>query len=435
MHTSLSQKRIFHAEQFFPNSYKLYLLLYSTDCHNDVSFDPIRLKSCIDTIVNRHPMLQSSFHHKDGILYATLHPASSNELVVLNSDNHLLTLSTLSSLFEQESFSLSKGPFLFKSYLVKSPTHSDILFIIFHHIIFDGWSSSVFKNELIQLYNKLPLPPLEYTYQDFCVYEQQYLLSSKFQSSLHWWNQQCLSHFTQDLPYKSLIPSSLSSKVYTQIIQDHTIICKWNSWIKHYKMSTLNLFHAVWSLLVLFITGQSKSLIGTVTAGRPNLKTERLIGMFANTILCYYPLSLDQTFQDFIVSCKKFFFQVLGHSHVPYDYISQKSPQVMITSTSSFSSHPSLPMTTIPAKFDLLITADMKQDLSSKDCLHLSWIYREGLFDLHTIQSFATYIEQIITHSESTNMLSHLKEKLNICSNYRNDSNMNGFNDIQTLVN
>ena len=55
------------------------------------------------------------------------------------------------------------------------------------------------------------------------------------------------------------------------------------------------------------ITRQTKCAIGGVTSGRPNLKYEKLIGMFVNTVMYKYELNEVEIFDDFAKSCKNDF--------------------------------------------------------------------------------------------------------------------------------
>ena len=56
-----------------------------------------------------------------------------------------------------------------------------------HHIVADGWSRGVIRNELAALYAGEPLSPLATTYLDIVAEERRRLSSARTHEHVRWW--------------------------------------------------------------------------------------------------------------------------------------------------------------------------------------------------------------------------------------------------------
>src|SRR5438128_1643936 len=80
----------------------------------------------------------------------------------------------------RQPFELARGP-LMRARLFRLDTTEHVLFTVMHHIISDGWSNTVFANEMLALYPALaagrpsPLPPLPVQYADYAIWQRQWL--------------------------------------------------------------------------------------------------------------------------------------------------------------------------------------------------------------------------------------------------------------------
>ena len=146
---------------------------------------------------------------------------------------------------------------------------------------------------------------------------------------------------------------------------------------------------------------------------RPNLKTEKLIGMFVNTIAYPYTIEPKITFDEFIKQGRKLFYQVITHSQVPYEYISSGNPQIMTTtsleqslSSSSGSSSSRLSSKRVASKFDLSVSVEVTEAIS------IQWIYREGMFREDTIQRIGNVFEKVLRLVDLNSRLKETKESI-----------------------
>lgn len=84
-------------------------------------------------------------------------------------------------------------PPLLRASLLKLSNTTHILLLVFHHLMIDGWSVSIFFRELLALYDQsvgqsdLSLPPVQFHFTDFARWQRDQLLSGAFDDALRYW--------------------------------------------------------------------------------------------------------------------------------------------------------------------------------------------------------------------------------------------------------
>jgi hypothetical protein len=92
----------------------------------------------------------------------------------------------------QKPFDLANDSML-RVLLIHKPNNEYVLVAVFHHIASDGWTRSVFVNEIIDLYAKYAegkpssLKELNLQYADFAIWQRNYLEGKVLSQKLaHW---------------------------------------------------------------------------------------------------------------------------------------------------------------------------------------------------------------------------------------------------------
>jgi hypothetical protein len=401
MITSLLQRNIYKASLYGNNSYIVHCFISSKEIlkHKNDSLDHQQILYSLNKICTRHPILLSTFNYKDGILVSNYictnkTPLKLEIIYVNENDNNATEYNQedlndlIFSIKDKTRFNLSSD-YSIKSFLLRNTTYTIGILFLVHHIIFDGLSSLIFREEFTQIYNNVDLPPVKFSYQDYCNWEKTYINSLEFEKSLDWWKQKEIDKYFLDLPYSSLYPSSYSD-ILVQIINDIDVIKNWKQLKRLYNLTSFQLFQTLLVLLFWCITSQSHIVIHGIDPKRHNVNWEQSIGMFVNTLV--YPFSVNKdiiTFYDFVLDIRSQINDVIKHSKVPYEYISSKVPQIMITSSLqqnffSLKTH---------SKFDLMIMLSDNSSISSdesseKNNITLQWIFKKGMFDITTIKQF-----------------------------------------------
>src|SRR5439155_9133120 len=134
------------------------------------------LERALLEIVRRHDVLRTHLSVEDGRPVQVTDPLDQVSLKIvdlsgLEHDDRERAAQQLVDEETQAAFDLMSGP-LFRAGLIRLEPSDHILHVVFHHIVFDGWSKLLFHRELEALYNAYvrgessPLPELPVQYRD-----------------------------------------------------------------------------------------------------------------------------------------------------------------------------------------------------------------------------------------------------------------------------
>ena len=187
---SYAQKRLWFVEQVEGAQ-----VTYNFPCMVKIlgPFDPDVYRESVQRVVRRHPILTATFEVSKGVPYQHFHPDFKMELPIIDLSGLVGSEqdSRLQELIDEETqatFSLSEGPML-QCRVIKLEEDNHRLLMNLHHIITDGWSSSLFNREVSECYGALiskqepRLAPLVMDYSDY-VYWQQAMLESSAKEEL-----------------------------------------------------------------------------------------------------------------------------------------------------------------------------------------------------------------------------------------------------------
>jgi amino acid adenylation domain-containing protein len=424
---SFSQQRLWFLDQLAPAN-PFYNVCYPMRARGTLEIEPLRRS--LNEIVRRHEILRTTFPTTDGQPMQIVHPELELELAITD----------LSSLPESERearslilvreeartpFDLAKGP-LFRAGLLRLDENDHVLLLNWHHIIFDGWSLSVFWHELTILYQTFlrgrssPLPELAFQYADFARWQRQRIQGDYLEDLLSYWKKQLAEippvlELPADRP-RPLIESFRGSTYHFQFpVNLLTSLME----LSRREGGTLfmTLLTAFMTLLHRY-TGQDDIVVGSPVANRSRNEIENLIGFFVNTLVLKGNFSHLSTFRETFNQIRDVCLQAFAHQDLPFEKLVETmrperslshSPlfQVMFVLQNVPMQLPRLPglaLTEIPvergtAGFDLKLSM-----AKSEDGLTGSFEYNTDLFDTQTIirmtSHFQTLLEGIVADSD-----------------------------------
>ena len=196
---------------------------------------------------------------------------------------------------------LATGP-LIKAGLLRFGAQEHALILVIHHIVFDGWSTSVFIREFASLYGELlegkesGLPEVGIQYVDYAAWHEKALSGEAFEQSATFWRR-----YLSDAPPLSTLPgdfarpgqvshagSALSMTLSPDLSQ------ALNKLATQRGTTLFTLLLASFQLLMHRQTRQHDLIVGTDVAGRSHPDVEPLIGFFVNVIPLRSRLADDQ---------------------------------------------------------------------------------------------------------------------------------------------
>ncbi|MBL0743065.1 non-ribosomal peptide synthetase [Chryseolinea lacunae] len=225
-------------------------------------------------------------------------------------------------------FNLEQGPLL-RAKLLQLPGEKFVFLFAIHHIVSDGWSTSIWIQEVMALYNAYsrnepnPLKPLSIQYKDFAAWQNKLIASTELTKHQDYWLKQFTPlPTTLTLPADKVRPATktfngkhLGIKIDQSILKPLRELCSQND---------ATLFMGLLSSInILFyrLTGQSDITIGTPTAGRDHEGLENQIGLYVNTLALRSRFSPHDSFVQVLSAVKEVTSGAYAHQIYPFDYL------------------------------------------------------------------------------------------------------------------
>ena len=325
---SFAQERLWVFEQLEPDT-GAYNIPRVLRLHGPL--DVAALEKSIDTILERHEVLRTSFLEVDGKPVLSIAESVTLEVPVFNlttlpEDERNERIRELTTHETQRPFDLSRAPLL-RLALVRLGGGEHLLIMTMHHLICDAWSIGVFMRELVAGYNSFTndntpsLPVLPVQYVDFAVWQRNELTGAPLQKQLDYWrNKLAGAPAVIGLPTDRSRPSTRSFHgarrsfvIPTEIREKLKVVAR--SERATLFMTLLTAFQSLLSCLA----NETDIVVGSPIAGRNRPETEPLIGYFVNTLVLRADLSGDPTFREGVRRTRDTSLGAFANQDVPFD--------------------------------------------------------------------------------------------------------------------
>ncbi|MCP5103479.1 MAG: amino acid adenylation domain-containing protein, partial [bacterium] len=292
---SSAQKRLYILNRMAPDS-----TAYNITTVYRLAGEPDRdrLEKAFQRFIQRHESFRTSFKLVDDEPVQVIHDSAVFELEYYEGGDLLSRILP---------FDLSKAP-LVRACVMKTGVGEHLLMVDAHHIISDGTSMEIFREELSTLYQGEELPPLPIRYKDYAEWRNRETRKEKTKKQAAYW----LDIFSRDIP---LLDLPLDYAAVPQLMSEGDTVAfdmgKEESGALKESANRNNLtlymvLFAAYTILLAKLSSQEDIVVGTPAAGRPHPDLVPLVGMFDNTlVLRTYPAGekgigdyLDEIRQD-----------------------------------------------------------------------------------------------------------------------------------------
>ncbi|WP_407882798.1 condensation domain-containing protein, partial [Scytonema sp. NUACC26] len=344
---SFAQQRLWFLQQLEVNSgfYNVAAAVrFEGHFHNIAA-----LEYSLNHIISRHEVLRTNFVAVDGQpMQAIADRVTITPTVV---DLQHLELKERDSACRQLRIEAVAQPFdlvtdpLVRAILFQLQPTEHILLLVMHHMVSDWWSMGVLVNELAAVYqakyNNLPiaLPELPIQYADFAHWQQQWLQQEVLTKQLVYWKEQlagapALLELPTDRPrpaiqtYNGAIEKLSLSKELSEALAALS---------QKQGVTLFMTLLAAFQTLLYRYTDQTDICVGTPIANRNHGATERLIGLFANTLVLRANLSDNPSFSDLLSQVREMALGAYAHQDVPFEQlVEQLQPERSLSHTPLF---------------------------------------------------------------------------------------------------
>ena len=297
------------------------------------------LATSLDTLVQRHESLRTTFTVEDGqpwqiIQVAMLISIPVIDLTSLPEKQRDELTHALGRMEYQRPFDLHRGPVL-RATLLRLSDKQHALLLNQHHIVTDGWSIGILVRELTILYNNAlqgisaSLPPLPIQYGDFAVWQRTWLQGDVLERQLSYWRQQLADLKTLQLPTdhaRPAMPTYQGANAFT--LFEEQLIDQVHALSRQAGTSLFMTLLAVWKALLSRYSGQDDIVVGGPIAGRTHAELEHLIGFFVNTLVLRTHLDGNPSGWELLKRIQTVTLGAYAHQDIPFEHlVAQLQPE------------------------------------------------------------------------------------------------------------
>jgi amino acid adenylation domain-containing protein len=413
---SFAQQRLWFLDQLEGRS-AVYNVKLPVHLHGALDLEC--LQQAVDTLVNRHESLRTSFSIRHGIPTQVVTARVTVPVQTLDmSGAHGDEIRTKVAELAGQPFDLDQAP-LFRVHLLRLGPHENLLLLLTHHIVSDAWSSSIMFRDLASAYDALvagqmpKLPELTVQYADYAVWQRDWLEGPALDQQLDYWKKKLagapkLLELPTDRPrprrqtYNGSRVSRLLSSELTAAL---------NQLAQRESCTLFMVLLTALNILLARYSGQDDVLVGSPIAGRRRTELEDLIGLFVNTLVFRTDVSGDASYQQLLAQVRAAALEAYAHQDLPFEKLVEAlqpprdmsySPifQVMfIHQNAPWDAQPISSLEVEPGEIGAGETAKFDLTVSTTEfdgVLYLNFEYNTDLFDCSTIERFAAGFETLL---------------------------------------
>ncbi|MCK8678274.1 amino acid adenylation domain-containing protein [Streptomyces lichenis] len=293
--------------------------------------DTNALRAAFDAMLRRHPNLRSAFWHEglpgpvQVVPTAWTLPFEVRDLTQLDEAGQRAAQREFSLADAETRFDLVAPP-LMRVTLLKFAEDRWMLCVTQHHILTDGWSESLFFEELFQLYGRggelEGMPPVT-PYREYL----RWLADGDADAALEAWR----AHLS-GLDQATLVaPADPSRRPVTAEVVDLALGEELSDRLRAFARGsgvTLNtVLSAAWALSLSGMTGRDDVVFGATVSGRPAdvPGVDHMIGMFMNTLPFRVALRPGESLRELLVRMQAEHAELLPHHYLGLGRIQQTS--------------------------------------------------------------------------------------------------------------
>lgn len=324
---STQQQRVWYLEQIEPDSFA-YNLPASFRLRGDLNLKA--LQGAFDTIEQRHHILRAGFHTDAGKLVLDMRDSLGLDVTPVPLSHYgIESLEALKSVLRKEAakpFDTAKGP-LFGVRLIELEKNDYVLFLLIHHLVFDGWSFDILLKELCSLYNAYaqglpnPLPALPVQYPDYAIWQKSWLESDAVKKQLNYWTQQLGGELpVLDLPLDKQRPEHQAHRAEgINFFFDEPLLQELEELGARQGATLFMVIIGLYALMLHRYSRQDDILVSVPVSARNQMEISGLMGPFINRLVCRFRIKPQRSFSAWLQDVKKTLLDAMDNQDTQFE--------------------------------------------------------------------------------------------------------------------
>lgn len=328
VHLSFTQERLWFLAQLEPDSvaYNEASILRMTG-----PLDISALERSLDALAARHDSLRVCFQEMDSVLMQVAKPLPPMHIPIVDlsttsADEQMEAAWQTIDTFQSIIFDLTAPP-MWRALLIRLRDDDHIFTLVTHHIISDGWSSSILRRELGHFYSAYaagsepdPLPDLPVSYADFSVWQREQLQGERLAGLVDYWRERLagIEPLSLSADYSRPVqPSHRGALLEFQLHRELSL-----SLIALARVSGASLYMLLLTAFQILLhrhSGQDDIVVGSPIANRNRSELEGVYGFFANTLVLRADCGGNPTFRSLLAQVRKNALDAFQHQDLPFE--------------------------------------------------------------------------------------------------------------------
>ncbi|UCH93606.1 MAG: amino acid adenylation domain-containing protein, partial [Candidatus Aminicenantes bacterium] len=402
-----NQKRLWIINQLEPGS-SAYNIVGKIAINHEIDLSALR--QAIYTIIQRHHSLRTGFKWVDGapVQWVQKRFTLPLDIIDISDLDEPVKLAHQEELWAKNMrFVFDPGnPPLFRSVLVQlEAEHCEIIFCM-HHLISDGWSLEILKQEFFRLYEgyregkEVQVEPLPLQYKDAAAWQNKRLQDGGYiKKAQRFWRRIIGEGFgvlrlprdddlpqsraeTQGAGYRRVIKKDIAAALKQVARDNHT--------------SLFVVMCSAFNILLSYLSDQREIFLGIPAAGREHVSLQHMVGFFLNTLVMKSSVHEEERFIDYLDQVNRDTMaalqyqgcpleRILSDLKMPYPVIPVMFNMLNMREIQAEEAAEALESTRLPG------VQDVKNDMNIYiteyiNSIEVSWHYRQKMFKPETIE-------------------------------------------------
>ncbi|WP_187434276.1 non-ribosomal peptide synthetase [Paenibacillus methanolicus] len=367
-----------------------------------------RLEYAFGELIRRHEALRTSFDTVQGELVQRIQPEA--RLIVEYAAASEEEARERALAFVRP-FDLRRAPLL-RVGVVELASERHLLLIDVHHMVADGVSINLLVEEFTRIYAGEPLAPLRVQYKDYAVWRQRQEQTEAYAAHERFW----LETFAGELPVLDL-PTDYARPALQRFEGDlirfeigEALTARLVTFAAERQATLYMVMLAAFSALLARYSGAEDVVVGSPVSGRTSGDTQRVIGMFVNTLAMRSYPAARKPFADYLQEVKAMALGAYEHQHYPFEELvgrlrlardfsrnplfdtafALQNMEGPLPAWSGFEAE-DYPLSHAVAKFDLALTA-----IPTEGRLACMLEYSRSLFESETAERLAAHYANLL---------------------------------------
>ncbi|MCU0289044.1 MAG: condensation domain-containing protein, partial [Acidobacteria bacterium] len=305
-----------------------------------------------------------------------------------------------------EPFDLTEMP-LFRAVHLKLDEQRHYLIISFHHVIIDGFSLDILRQEFFGFYNQFSTgesfapEPLKLQYKDFAQWQNKKIADPEFkENSQRYWQKKLEAGIpTLELPHDFAGDKKDKRSAIYRCVVDKELTEKLEVLAKANNTSLFTVLFCAYNIVLSHFSGQNEIWSYIVNSGRDHPSLENIVGYFVNSILLGTQVKPDENYIDLLQRVSGDFREALRYQQYAIELVlgglKMKYPDIVVSfnllNTNEWDAElAALDFSHMPDMGQLHFNTDIELYARKyKNGIELNWRYKKSLFKPETIENVA----------------------------------------------